>query len=176
MPARNMVVKSLRQSATRGVLLCGHLRLPCALGKGGIRALKREGDGATPAGKHRVRLAFFRDGQTPGPRPQARLPLRRISPDLGWCDATNDRNYNREVRHPYPVSAERLWRADGLYDVVVVVAYNERPRIKGLGSAIFMHIARDGFTPTEGCVALRRKDLLKLLPLIGRKTRLIVGR
>jgi L,D-peptidoglycan transpeptidase YkuD (ErfK/YbiS/YcfS/YnhG family) len=95
------------------------------------------------------------------------LPLRTLRPTDGWCDAAQDRNYNRLVRHPYPASAERLWRADGLYDILVVLGHNDRPRIRNRGSAVFLHVARGDLGPTEGCIALRRADLLKLLPLIG---------
>ena len=79
-----------------------------------------------------------------------------MRPDEGWCDAPADRNYNRSVKHPYRASAERLWRADGLYDVLVVLDYNERPRVRGRGSAIFVHVARPDYAPTEGCIALAR--------------------
>jgi L,D-peptidoglycan transpeptidase YkuD (ErfK/YbiS/YcfS/YnhG family) len=100
-------------------------------------------------------------------RPQTRLPLRPIRPEDGWCDDPADRNYNRPVRHPYPASAERLWRADHLYDVVVVLTHNARPRVRGGGSAVFMHLARPEYTPTEGCIALRRAHLLQLLRRLG---------
>ena len=93
--------------------------------------------------------------------------MRAIRPRDGWCDAPADRNYNRPVRHPYPASAERLWRADGLYDVVVVLGYNDRPRVRGRGSAIFMHVARPGYAPTEGCIALARPHLLRVLDAAG---------
>ena len=86
----------------------------------------------------------------------------------GWCDDPVDRNYNRRVRHPYPASAERLWRSDHLYDLVVVLGYNDRPRVAGRGSAIFMHVAGPGFAPTEGCVALRLPDLKRLLEEVPR--------
>jgi len=95
------------------------------------------------------------------------LPVRPIDRDYGWCDAPGDRNYNRLVRHPYPASAERLWRPDALYDVVVVLDHNVRPRVRGHGSAIFMHVARPGYAPTEGCIALRREHLLVLLSRLG---------
>ena len=97
------------------------------------------------------------------PRPRTALPVQRIGRADGWCDAPGDRNYNRPVRHPYPASAERLWREDALYDVVVVLGHNQRPRLRGAGSAIFMHVARPGYLPTEGCIALRRDHLLRLL-------------
>src|SRR5262249_38999734 len=100
-------------------------------------------------------------------RPATGLPVRQIRPDDGWCDAPKDGNYNRPVRHPYPASAERLWRTDGLYDVVVVLDHNQRPRVRGGGSAIFMHIAHPRYTPTEGCIALKREHLLRLLSRLG---------
>jgi L,D-peptidoglycan transpeptidase YkuD (ErfK/YbiS/YcfS/YnhG family) len=103
-----------------------------------------------------------------GPRPHGATEVRRLRPDDGWCDCPHDRNYNRPVRLPYPASAEAMWRADGLYDVVVVLSHNERPRIKGLGSAIFLHIARADRKPTEGCIAFGRRDLLRLLQRLPR--------
>jgi len=95
------------------------------------------------------------------------LPTRPLRLEDGWCDAPHDRNYNRLVRHPYPASAERLWRADGLYDVLVVLDYNASPRVRGKGSAIFMHVARSGYAPTEGCIALTRGHLVRLLERLG---------
>ena len=89
--------------------------------------------------------------------------MRAIRRHDGWCDAPADRNYNRPVRLPYAASAERLWREDELYDVVVILNYNVRPRSRGRGSAIFMHVARPGYAPTEGCIALARGHLLRLL-------------
>lgn len=165
-------MRSLSPRSTTGRLVCGNLVLPCALGRGGIRAGKREGDGATPRGQFRLERALYRRDRLA--RPQTGLPLAVTAPGDGWCDAANDRNYNRPVRHPYPASAEHLWRRDGLYDAVVVIDYNRRPRQRGAGSAIFMHMARHGFQPTEGCVALRRNDLLKVLARIGPRTRLVV--
>lgn len=165
-------MRSLGARATKGWLACGNLRLPCALGRSGIASRKREGDGATPRGAFRLEAARFRPDRIA--RPRAGLPLAALHPDEGWCDAASDRNYNRRVRHPYPASAERLWRQDGLYDALIVVDYNRRPRIRGRGSAIFMHVASEGLAPTEGCVALARRDLMKLLARIGPKTRLVV--
>jgi L,D-peptidoglycan transpeptidase YkuD (ErfK/YbiS/YcfS/YnhG family) len=167
-----LVVRVLSRAAQRGVLHWGGLALPCAIGRGGVRARKREGDGATPLGRWRLRLVFYRADR--GKRPAAALPIRGMRPSDGWCDATADRNYNRPVRHPYPASAEEMWRADALYDVVVVLDYNERPRVRGKGSAIFMHVARPGFLPTEGCVALRASDLRKLLASLPRRAFLVI--
>jgi L,D-peptidoglycan transpeptidase YkuD (ErfK/YbiS/YcfS/YnhG family) len=164
-PTRQLFVSTLSRRERTGVLRCGNLSFPCALGRTGARVLKREGDGATPLGTFRLRQAYYRADKTGRPRTQ--LPLRRLRPDDGWCDAACDRNYNRIVRHPYPASAEHLWRKDGLYDLIVVLGYNDRPRIAGRGSAVFLHVAKPGLEPTEGCVALRRADLLRLLPLLS---------
>ncbi len=99
--------------------------------------------------------------------------MRAISCNDGWCDEACDRNYNRPVLLPYSGRAEEMWRNDGLYDIVVVVGYNDAPRVRGRGSAIFIHIARDGFQPTQGCVALKRADLIRLVTHLNRATRLV---
>lgn len=116
-------------------------------------------------GAFRLEAVLYRPDRVQ--RPRTGLPLAVIATTDGWCDAVGDRNYNRKVAHPYPASAEALWRADGLYDVVVVLAHNRRPRVRGRGSAIFLHVARPGHLPTEGCIALARPDLLRLLSRIG---------
>jgi L,D-peptidoglycan transpeptidase YkuD (ErfK/YbiS/YcfS/YnhG family) len=158
-------VLGLSARSARGIVRLGGLAFPCALGRAGRCARKREGDGATPIGCWRLTAVLYRRDRLP--RPATVLPVRPIRRDDGWCDAPADRNYNRAVRHPYPASAERLWRADPLYDVVVVLSHNTRPRVKGLGSAIFMHVARPGYVPTEGCIALRLEHLLRLLARCG---------
>jgi L,D-peptidoglycan transpeptidase YkuD (ErfK/YbiS/YcfS/YnhG family) len=135
--------------------------VPCALGHSGRRARKREGDGATPIGCWEVRQILYRPDRVS--RPRSRFPVLPLRPAYGWCDAVGDRNYNRRIIHPYPESAERLWREDGLYDVLAVLSFNERPRIHGLGSAIFLHCAWPGYMPTAGCIAVKRELLLRLL-------------
>jgi L,D-peptidoglycan transpeptidase YkuD (ErfK/YbiS/YcfS/YnhG family) len=146
---------------TRGMLRLGSLRLPCALGRSGVTHAKREGDGATPAGRYELVEVRYRGDRIAPPR--TALRLRRTRPGDGWCDARGDRNYNRPVALPYPASAETMWRDDSIYDVVVVLDWNLRPRRQNGGSAIFFHLARPGYTPTEGCVAVSRADMLKLL-------------
>jgi L,D-peptidoglycan transpeptidase YkuD (ErfK/YbiS/YcfS/YnhG family) len=160
MPA-TAVVAGRAAASVRGAVRLGGLAWPCALGRGGRRTSKREGDGATPVGCWRVDSVLYRRDRVR--RPRTGLPARPIRADDGWCDAPVDRNYNRAVRHPYPASAERLWRADHLYDVVVVLRHNWRPRVRGGGSAIFVHVARPGYAATEGCIALRREHLLRLV-------------
>lgn len=167
---RQLFVRRLPGDRSRGIVLIGPHALPCVLGRSGIAALKREGDGATPLGTFTLRRVLFRPDRLG--RPPTALPLDPIHPYDGWCDAPEDRNYNRSVRHPYAASAENLWRDDALYDLVVILSHNERPRIRYRGSAVFMHLARDGFTPTAGCIALRRRDFLNLLPLLTPGTRL----
>lgn len=157
----NFRVTALSCRSTRGWLCVGPLRYRAALGRSGRKVRKREGDGATPMGCWRILNVFYRADRLR--RPQTRLPITRISPLAGWCDAPHDRNYNRQVRLPYPASAERLWRDDHLYDLVVVLDHNQRPRVRGGGSAIFLHIAREGYRPTEGCVALSAKDLVQVV-------------
>jgi L,D-peptidoglycan transpeptidase YkuD (ErfK/YbiS/YcfS/YnhG family) len=154
-------VEALSFRCTRGTLRFGSQRFPCALGRSGCTARKREGDGATPIGQWRIRAILYRPDRVL--RPRTALPVRAIRRRDGWCDAAADRNYNRPVRLPYPASAERLWREDALYDLLVVLDYNERPRARGRGSAIFMHVAKLGYAPTEGCIALARPHLARLL-------------
>lgn len=165
-------MRSTGAASPVGRLTCGNLVLRCALGRSGIRSQKREGDGATPRGVFGLERAYWRRDALG--RPRTGLALAIIRPEHGWCDAANDRNYNCPIVHPYPASAEHLWRTDRLYDVVVVVGYNRRPRRRGAGSAIFMHVAAKGLRPTEGCVALARSDLLKVLARIGPRTRIAI--
>jgi L,D-peptidoglycan transpeptidase YkuD (ErfK/YbiS/YcfS/YnhG family) len=171
-PERTLVLCGLSAGGHRGILRLGPLAFACALGRGGCRARKREGDGATPIGRWRLRRVLYRADRLP--RPRTALPVRAIARHDGWCDAAGDRNYNRQVRHPYPASAERLWRSDALYDLIVVLGYNDAPRIRGRGSAIFMHVARPGLAPTEGCIALARAHLVLLLRHAGRRASVAV--
>jgi L,D-peptidoglycan transpeptidase YkuD (ErfK/YbiS/YcfS/YnhG family) len=144
--------------------------LPVALGRGGIRADKREGDGGTPRGVfHPVRIWWRPDR---GLRPRTALPVRRIGPSDGWCEDPHDRRYNRPVRIGPGSEGDRLIRHDHLYDLIVEIDHNARPRVAGRGSAVFIHVARPGFAPTAGCVALRIGDLRRLVARIGRRTKI----
>ena len=135
--------------------------LPCALGRAGIRANKIEGDGATPAGAFPFRRLLYRADRLA--LPVMSLPTHPIGRDDGWCDDPADPLYNRPVRLPYPGRHERMWRADALYDLVLVIGHNEAPVRPGLGSAVFVHLARPDCGPTEGCVAFAPADLLTML-------------
>jgi len=144
-----------------GIAVLGDLRLRCALGRGGVRRDKHEGDGATPAGAWPMRRLLYRADRMP--LPSTGLPVLAIAPGDGWCDAPWDARYNQPVRLPYAVSAENLWREDAVYDLIVPLGYNDAPVVPGAGSAIFLHVARADFAPTEGCVALALVDLLTVL-------------
>ena len=146
-----------------GRMTLGPREVRCALGKGGVipAADKHEGDGASPLGAWPIRRAMYRPDR--GAAPKTAFPVTAIAPEDGWCDASDDPNYNAPVTLPYPASAERMWREDGLYDIVVVLAHNDDPAVPGMGSAIFLHCAREDYGPTEGCVALARPDLETLL-------------
>jgi L,D-peptidoglycan transpeptidase YkuD (ErfK/YbiS/YcfS/YnhG family) len=140
----------------------GH-RVKAALGKGGLKpaADKREGDGSSPIGAWPLRRVLWRPDK--GAPPKTALPLEAIDREDGWCDAPLDPDYNRPVTLPHETSAERMWRDDDLYDLVVVLGHNDDPVIPGAGSAIFLHLAKPDYSPTEGCVALAREDLEALL-------------
>ncbi len=135
----------------------------CALGPAGVTAAdeKREGDGATPLGAWPMLRVLYRPDR--GAAPKTALPVEAIARYDGWCDDPADPAYNRPVKLPYPASCERMWREDELYDIVVVLAHNDDPPVPGLGSAIFLHCAKPGYPPTQGCVALARADLETLL-------------
>jgi L,D-peptidoglycan transpeptidase YkuD (ErfK/YbiS/YcfS/YnhG family) len=147
---------------------------PAALGRTGIRALKREGDGATPLGRFAVRQVLYRADRVMRPRTQ--IPVQAIREHDGWCEDPSDRNYNRLVKLSSQSRADRLIRSDHLYDIVLVLGHNDQPRVKGRGSAIFVHLARPGFTPTAGCIALTRHDLTMMLREVRRGTQIVVIR
>lgn len=155
-----------------GVLKIGKRLLPCALGRSGMAAIKREGDGATPAGHWPLRYVLYRADRIA--RPHTSLPLKTIGRNDGWCDDAADRNYNRPVRLPYSASTETMWRDDHLYDLVVVLGHNEIPRARARGSAIFMHLKKEDFAPTEGCIALTQHDLLQVLRHCGPNSLLVI--
>jgi len=157
---------------SKGLMRAGSWCVPVALGRAGVRANKREGDGATPRGSFRPLRLWWRADRMP--RPPTLLPARRIGRADAWSEDPADRRYNRPFRRSANEPGDRLWRDDGLYDVLIEVDHNTRPRVAGRGSAVFVHMARPGLTPTAGCIALNPRDLFLLLGRIGRNTRIIV--
>lgn len=169
-----LTVRTRPGHLSKGLLNAGGLVFPCALGRGGISANKREGDGATPLASMRVVSGYFRsDHFSPG---KTRLRMQPIDAALGWCEVPDDRNYNRPVKIPYGASHETMRRADRLYDACLVLDWNLSPRRRGRGSAIFFHLARPDFTPTQGCVAVTGKVMARLLPHLSPRTVLRVTR
>jgi L,D-peptidoglycan transpeptidase YkuD (ErfK/YbiS/YcfS/YnhG family) len=144
-----------------GRLVLGRLVCRVALGRGGLVAHKQEGDGGTPMGVLRLRRVLYRADRIG--RPRCIVPVEPIAPQDGWCDDPAHRDYNKMVRLPFEGRHEELWRRDGLYDLVGVLGWNDAPVVRGQGSAIFLHVARPDFAPTEGCVALAMADLTAVL-------------
>lgn len=149
-----------------------HKEYPCAVGKEGIGTKTREGDNITPHGVFPIRFGFYRPDRIVDLK--SRIPFLPIAKDLGWCDAPEDSQYNRLVKLPYDASFEHLWREDHVYDLIISIGYNDDPVLPGQGSAIFIHLAREDFTPTAGCIALKRDDLLEIIPLLEHGSCLIV--
>lgn len=145
---------------------------PCAIGAAGIRSTKREGDMATPAGCFSLRRLLYRSDRESAPA--CALPAATIKPTDGWCDDPSDPLYNQLVTLPYPARAETLWRDDPLYDLLVVLGHNDDPVVRGAGSAIFLHLATGNFSPTEGCIALKRADFLEIVECCDTETSLRV--
>ena len=157
----------------RGRMSAGERILPCALGRSGVTQDKREGDGASPAGTWPLRQVLFRPDRIA--RPSTGLPVSPLSPSDGWCDDPADPRYNRPVQLPYGASAEALWRDDAVYDLIVVLGYNDEPPQPGRGSAIFLHLATPDLGPTAGCIAVACPELVWLLSHCGHRTRLEIS-
>jgi L,D-peptidoglycan transpeptidase YkuD (ErfK/YbiS/YcfS/YnhG family) len=193
MPLLRVLIVTRPGERSRGWLLAGQMRFPVALGRAGIKANKFEGDGATPRGVfHPVRVWWRADRVA---RPRTRLPVRRIHPADAWCEDPADRRYNRPFRRARAFSGEvgtgspqkmrpqkdqqgepggRLWREDHLYDLIVEIDHNTRPRVARRGSAVFIHLARPNFGPTAGCVGLPPTALRALLHGLLRRTRIVI--
>jgi L,D-peptidoglycan transpeptidase YkuD (ErfK/YbiS/YcfS/YnhG family) len=157
----------------RGLMLLDGRAIPVALGRTGIRANKFEGDGATPRGSFHARKLWWRADRHP--RPKGRLPAGAIAPQDAWCEDPESRHYNRPIRLAANATGDRLTRADHLYDFVVEIDHNVRPRVARRGSAVFLHLARPGYGPTAGCVAMTRASMLHLLQRLGPSTRIVIG-
>lgn len=172
MTAELIRVRARPGQPTLGRLFIGPLAIPVALGRSGIKANKREGDGATPRGRFRLRRLWWRADRLP--RPVTQLPVRRIGPADAWCEDPSDRRYNRPFRRSADEPGDRLQRDDALYDLIIEIDHNTRPRVAGRGSAVFVHVAREGFKPTAGCVALTPDRLRLLLARLSPRTRILV--
>lgn len=148
-------------SRSHAKLQCGHTIMAAVIGENGITDQKREGDMATPTGQFTLRKVYYRADRTH--RPIAALPVQALHPHDGWCDDPQSPHYNQHITLPDAARHEVMWREDDLYNLVVVIGYNDAPALPDLGSAIFMHLQRPDRTPTEGCVALTEQDLRAVL-------------
>jgi L,D-peptidoglycan transpeptidase YkuD (ErfK/YbiS/YcfS/YnhG family) len=144
----------------------------CALGIGGVVMGKKEGDGATPAGCFAIREVMYRSDRIV--KPKTNIPISELRENDGWCNEGDDPNYNKKVALPYPAIHEALWRVDDLYDIIVVLGYNDAPVEKFKGSAIFMHIAKPDYQPTIGCIALAKEDLIDFLREVSKDTQICI--
>jgi L,D-peptidoglycan transpeptidase YkuD (ErfK/YbiS/YcfS/YnhG family) len=166
-------VRAAPGAPTRGWLTAGPLAFPVALGRGGILANKREGDGATPRGTFRLKRLWWRADRDP--RPITALPVRRIGASDAWCEDPDDRRYNRPIKIAPGRPGDRLRRDDQLYDLIIEIDHNTHPRVARRGSAVFIHVARPGLAPSAGCVTMPKGRLRQLLRHLGPRTRIVIG-
>lgn len=173
-----ILVTPTSENPSRGILTLGDKVYPCALGKSGVADIKTEGDNKSPVGQFKLRSVYYRYDKLDEPI-YCQVPLMALLKEDGWCDDPKDNAYNKSVMLPYHASAEALWREDDLYDVLVVLGYNDEPVMPGKGSAIFMHVAKDlgdsDYLGTQGCVSLTKEDLLEILPVLTPETSLKIS-
>ena len=148
-------------------------KIKCSIGKKGLAFKKSEGDLKTPKGKFKFNFLMYRKDRIK--KINCKIKKIKINKNMGWCDDSNSSYYNRLIKFPFPNKAEKLYLKRNIYDLILVINYNMRPIIKNKGSAIFLHIANKTFDPTQGCVAISKKDFLKILPLINKKTNLFIA-
>jgi L,D-peptidoglycan transpeptidase YkuD (ErfK/YbiS/YcfS/YnhG family) len=166
-------IRARAGNSRQGWLTADRWTIPVALGRGGILANKREGDGGTPRGTFRPRQLWWRADRYR--RPRTFLPTRAIRPEDAWCEDPADRHYNQPVRLDSETGGDRLTRKDHLYDFIIEIDHNTTPRIAGRGSAVFLHLAREHFGPTAGCVSMTPSSMLRLLRRLGPQTQINIG-
>ena len=155
------------------LLLYKGYKLKCSIGKSGITNSKKEGDLATPKGIFKLGLLYYRKDRNKFM--QSKLKKRTIKKNMGWCDDIKSKKYNQEIHFPFKYGAEKLYRKDKIYDIFVNIKYNHSPIVKGKGSAIFLHLTDKKYKPTKGCIAILKKDFLKILPLIRKNTKILIN-
>jgi L,D-peptidoglycan transpeptidase YkuD (ErfK/YbiS/YcfS/YnhG family) len=156
-----------------GYLNYKDFKFRCALGKNGIRKKIKEGDDITPKGIYKIKTVYFRQDRIK--KISTSINSKKIKKNMGWCDDPKSDNYNQLINLPNKYNSEKLYRNDNIYDLIVVLDYNMNPTIKNKGSAIFIHIAKKNYTPTKGCIALSKIDLLKILNKINKKTKVKIS-
>jgi len=149
-------------------LIIDNYKVKCAIGKRGIGIKKREGDLITPKGKFKISYILYRKDRVGNL--SSKLKKIVIKKNMGWCNDPESKDYNKLIRFPFSFTAERLFRKDNTYDIILVLSYNSNPIKKNKGSAIFLHIAKKNYSPTLGCVAISKRNLIKLLSIINKNT------
>ena len=145
-------------------------KLRCSIGKNGISYKKKEGDNKTPRGKFKLKYILYRKDRITNLK--TKLKKIVICKEMGWCDDPNSKYYNQMVKLPFKGSAEKLWLKDNIYDIIIIIDYNLNPVIKFKGSAVFLHLAKNSYQSTKGCVAINKNDMKLLLEKINKKSKL----
>ena len=153
-------------------LLYKGYKLKCSIGKSGVTQSKKEGDLTTPKGLFRLGLLYYRKDKIK--LLKCKIKKRAIKKGMGWCNDTRSKKYNREISFPFRYKSEKLYRSDKVYDIFINIKYNYSPTYKGKGSAIFLHLANKKYKATKGCVAIQKKDFLKILPLVNNNTKILI--
>ena len=161
----NIIIKN------RFLLYKGY-KLKCSIGKSGIKSKKKEGDLATPKGNFKIGILYYRKDRIKDFK--CKIKKKIIKKNMGWCDDSRSNKYNREITFPFKFSAEKLYRKDKIYDLFINIKYNYESVIKNKGSAIFLHICNKNYLPTHGCVAIKKNNLLKIIPKITKSTKIFI--
>ena len=140
----------------------------CAIGKRGIGLKKREGDLITPRGNYKIKHILYRKDRIK--KIQSKIKKGIIKKNMGWCDDSRSKDYNKIIRLPFNFSHEKLYKKENIYDIILVLNYNMNPIVKNKGSAIFIHIAKKNYKKTKGCIALKKRDLLKIISKVKKNT------
>ena len=156
-----------------GFLKYKHFKFKCALGKAGIKNKSKEGDNITPRGIFQITKIYYRPDKIK--KIKAFVTPIKIKKNMGWCDDSKSNYYNKQIKLPNKFGYERLHRNDNLYDIILVLDYNTNPTVRGKGSAIFIHVSKNSYKKTKGCIALKKKHLLKLIPLIKKNTKIKIN-
>ena len=154
------------------LLLYKGYKLKCAIGKSGINSVKKEGDLSTPKGIFKLGNLYYRKDRNR--LLKSKINKKIIKKNTGWCDDSRSIKYNKKIKFPFKYSAERLYRKDRNYDLLIEIKYNSNPVVKKKGSAIFLHLTKKNYKATKGCIAIIKKDFLKILPLINKKTKILI--
>ena len=153
-------------------LLYKGYKLKCSFGKLGLSRNKKEGDFTTPKGLFKLGLLYYRKDRVK--LTKCLIKKKIIKKNMGWCDDSKSKKYNQEISFPFKYNAEKFYRKDNIYDILINIKYNHFPIVKNKGSAIFLHLSKKNYKPTNGCVGIKKKDFLKILPLINRKTKILI--